>query len=616
MRKYSLLLIVFLMLITNSASAQITALSSTFTYQGYLVGENGAVSGTCDFQFALYDTAGIQIGTTLTKINVTVANGTFSVPLDFGATAFDGTDRYLEIAVRCPAGNGTYTTLTPRQALTAAPYALGLYGLEVQYNVSSPNLIGGAEANIVANGIIGATISGGGASSVNNLVSGNYGTVSGGVDNQAGGSSSTISGGNSNSTSSNNATIGGGFNNTAGGYTSTIGGGYENIASGELATIGGGWANQVRGLYGTIAGGGPTDTNDPSTTSNHVTDNYGSIGGGGYNRAGNGNDSITDSTYATVGGGGANSARNIYATVSGGATNTASGIASTVSGGEVNTASAIDSTVGGGSVNTASGEYSTISGGSANTASGYGSAVGGGIGNIASAQYSMIPGGYQNTASALYSFAAGFRARSAHVGAFVWADSSNFDILSTAANQFTVRAVGGAHFISAINNSGVPTAGVTLAAGGGSWSSLSDQNAKENILPIDPQLILQNVAAMPISTWNYIAQDDDIRHIGPMAQDFQAAFGVGEDNTRITTIDADGVALAAIQGLNQLLEEKEAQIAGLQQEVSDLQAQNQDFEARLAALEGKAITQESSLALPMLAFGGLMLVGVWLRRAR
>jgi hypothetical protein len=108
---------------------------------------------------------------------------------------------------------------------------------------------------------------------------------------------------------------------------------------------------------------------------------------------------------------------------------------------------------------------------------------------------------------------------------------------------------------------------VCLAPGGGSWTSISDRHAKENIQPVNAQSVLAGVAALPLSTWNYKSQDTSIRHIGPMAQDFQAAFGVGESATGITTVDADGVALAAIQGLNRKLEEKNA---ALEKQVAEL----------------------------------------------
>ena len=82
---------------------------------------------------------------------------------------------------------------------------------------------------------------------------------------------------------------------------------------------------------------------------------------------------------------------------------------------------------------------------------------------------------------------------------------------------------------------------------------------------------------MPVKTWNYKTQAADIRHIGPMAQDFKAAFGVGESDTGITTVDADGVALAAIQGLNELvreqrraLRERDARIAAMETSLAEL----------------------------------------------
>jgi trimeric autotransporter adhesin len=66
---------------------------------------------------------------------------------------------------------------------------------------------------------------------------------------------------------------------------------------------------------------------------------------------------------------------------------------------------------------------------------------------------------------------------------------------------------------------------------------------------VDPRAVLRRVAGIPLFTWSYKSQSPAVRHIGPTAQDFRAAFGVGEDARHISTVDADGVALAAIQGL-------------------------------------------------------------------
>lgn len=102
------------------------ALGSAFTYQGQLNQGGTPVTGTCDFQFSLWDAAsgGTQVGSTQSLNNVSVNNGLFTVQLDFGNGAFQGDARWLEIGVRCPAGSGSYATLGPRQALTAGPYAL------------------------------------------------------------------------------------------------------------------------------------------------------------------------------------------------------------------------------------------------------------------------------------------------------------------------------------------------------------------------------------------------------------------------------------------------------------------------------------------------------------
>jgi hypothetical protein len=88
----------------------------------------------------------------------------------------------------------------------------------------------------------------------------------------------------------------------------------------------------------------------------------------------------------------------------------------------------------------------------------------------------------------------------------------------------------------------------------GTFVSASDRNLKENFRSVDTRSVLDKVATLPISEWNY-RDDPGSRHLGPVAQDFHAAFGIGPDDRHIATVDADGVALAAIQGLNQKLEE-------------------------------------------------------------
>ena len=105
-----------------------------------------------------------------------------------------------------------------------------------------------------------------------------------------------------------------------------------------------------------------------------------------------------------------------------------------------------------------------------------------------------------------------------------------------------------------------------------------------------------------------------IRHIGPMAQDFYAAFGVGEDDRHISTVDADGVALAAIQGLYQVVQDKDAAIASLQTENETLKTRLDDLDQRLAALEAIASPSQAGLSVPMILLA-LLLSGGWALRA-
>ncbi len=91
----------------------------------------------------------------------------------------------------------------------------------------------------------------------------------------------------------------------------------------------------------------------------------------------------------------------------------------------------------------------------------------------------------------------------------------------------------------------------------------SDRDKKDGFASVDPREVLEKVAAMPITKWHY-KTETGVDHIGPMAQDFHAAFGIGTDDKHISTVDADGIALAAIKGLKQELDEKNAVIEALE----------------------------------------------------
>jgi len=98
----------------------------------------------------------------------------------------------------------------------------------------------------------------------------------------------------------------------------------------------------------------------------------------------------------------------------------------------------------------------------------------------------------------------------------------------------------------------------------------SDRNLKEHVEPVDAQAVLAKLTALPIATWNYIADDPGVRHMGPMAQDFAAAFGLGADDRHIHVIDASGAAIASVQALYELVQEQGRQIALLRAELSPM----------------------------------------------
>ena len=110
----------------------------------------------------------------------------------------------------------------------------------------------------------------------------------------------------------------------------------------------------------------------------------------------------------------------------------------------------------------------------------------------------------------------------------------------------------------------------------------SDRNAKEQFVPISPATVLDKVAGLPLTQWRYKTDRKGAQHLGPMAQDFRAAFSLGEDDTHISVVDQGGVALAAIQGLNEKVEVRSQKSAV---SIRKLQEENAELKARLEKLE-------------------------------
>ena len=270
--------------------------------------------------------------------------------------------------------------------------------------------------------------------------------------------------------------------------------------------------------------------------------------------------------------------------------NRTSGSYATIGGGYANVAS-LAATVVGGSYDTASGNVSTVAGGFANTASGDGSTMAGGEYNTASGNGSTVVGGSYNTASGSNSFAAGAYASADQDSCAVfglWGSTTPMTCLSVP-NIFRIGGVhgfsvdyylqrpdgGGTRWVEIGDSIAGQTIG-TWSGGflsdGGQWINASDRALKTDFHAINPQQVLAKVARLPITEWRYKSESDQL-HLGPVAQDFYAAFGLGADDKHIGTVDEAGVALAAIQGLNRIMQEKDARIDAQQREIEDLRGE-------------------------------------------
>lgn len=207
--------------------------------------------------------------------------------------------------------------------------------------------------------------------------------------------------------------------------------------------------------------------------------------------------------------------------------------------------------------------------------------------------------GDQSTATGAASVAMGYHAHTnARQGSFVFADRSSVDTLRAGVNHSSNWRVSGGFRIftssnlstgvtiqsgTSVSNWGQSSAVISTSTGallttGGVWQNASDVNRKHLFEAISGEEILGKLHDLPIQKWSYRVEDNRVRHLGPTAQDFYAAFGLGSDERSIGTVDADGVALAGVQALEVRTRQQAVQI-------SSLQAENQALRNRLEALE-------------------------------
>ena len=598
-----------------TASAQGTA----FTYQGRLNDGGAPAHGLYDFRFKLFtDPLGnTQTGSAALTNAVPVTNGLFIATMDFGAGVFNGASYWLEVDVRTNGASG-YINLNPLQALTPTPYSIfANTASNVSGTISSAALSGSYTGPVTfSNGSNSFSGNGSGLTALNasQLTSGTVPSVALANSWKISGNSGTTAGANFLGTADNQPLEFRVDGTRALRLEPTATNGAVNVIAGSPNNF------VTNGVVGaTIAGGGAVSYGSLSP-SNTVGGDFGTVGGGDGN--------LAAGLEATISGGGANTISNDDATIGGGFFNAAGGYSATVGGGFQNVATGDFATVGGGLGNNSTAEYATVAGGS---------------GNYANGLAATVPGGNLNIAAGSYSFAAGNQAYAGHAGTFVWADSQNAAYYSDRDNQFKIRAAGGiimdvsgssglnpaAVRVNSTSTNGVglfvaqsssdATAVFTAAgtgdilkgfSGGGGGNMVfevlndgtvkskgvvvtSDRNAKANFAGVDPESVLTKVMALTVSEWNYKTDPPDQKHMGPMAQDFHAAFGLnGPDNKHISVVDEEGVALAAIQGLNQKMDSENA---ALKSENAELKQQNQALEKRLENLEQmvKSITAKN-----------------------
>jgi hypothetical protein len=190
--------------------------------------------------------------------------------------------------------------------------------------------------------------------------------------------------------------------------------------------------------------------------------------------------------------------------------------------------------------------------------------------------------GYNVTADQDHSTAMGkFASNNGFMGTFIWSDGSATQSADTfrnsANNEFAARATGGFRFRTNLGG----TTGCNLPAGSGVFNCTSSKLTKENFADVNGEELLETLRTVPVSTWNYRDEGAQVRHIGPMAEDFHAAFNLGTNNTTIGVQDLAGIAIAAVKALDERTAELEQKTA----EVDELRGRLQSLENRLAKLE-------------------------------
>ncbi len=429
------------------------------------------------------------------------------------------------------------------------------------------------------------------------------------------------------------AVIGGGSENTDASTFAFVGGGQRNSLGyySDSSVIGGGQNNVIENYAGwSFIGGGSNNLIDGSDDGEFSPGPIYSVIAGGQN-----NSVASNAPGAFIGGGKNNSmlAFSEDSVISGGEFNTNFGGTSVIAGGTGNYIENDGAAIGGGTDNSAKGQNSTVPGGEDNVAEGDWSFAAG-VSAQALGDNTFVWGGgasgnpvtvegdhdfviadvnavgindtnpaftldVDGTIGASVQVLVGYNPKTDSAGVALYASgditatggiSAQGPISCSAVTGGSVTAstlfVGEGLFGAAltVDNQGDLTAGGNITANGmicGQMCQPCDKNLKENFAAIDNREILERIINLPITRWDYKTEAGTL-HVGPMAQDFYAAFHLGKDDKHINTIDEGGVALAAVQGLNSKVEEAAREKDG---EISALKAANESLQKRLADLE-------------------------------
>ncbi|TKB99053.1 tail fiber domain-containing protein [Pedobacter cryophilus] len=245
------------------------------------------------------------------------------------------------------------------------------------------------------------------------------------------------------------------------------------------------------------------------------------------------------------------------------------------------------------------------------------------------AQQSSFAVGEDNTATGAASVAMGYHAHTnARQGSFVFADRSTVDTIRASANHTANWRVSGGFRIfsssnlstgvtiqsgASVSNWGQSNAVISTSTGaylstGGVWTNTSDVNKKHLFKKISNEEILQKLRALDIKEWSYKFEDESIRHIGPTAQDFHAAFNLGTDTKSIGTIDADGILMAATKALEMRTKKQS-------DDIDKLITENLELRKRLDILEKHTFLDTASISWPLvLVLLSLIIGGIVYKR--